>query len=39
MTNEDGIDERKVATKGTFKSYDTVFDFGVRFGTTRGIEG
>ena len=38
MGNEEGIDERKVSTKSTFKSYDTYF-FGLRFGTTRAIEG
>ena len=39
MRNEEGIDKRKIATKFTFKSYNTVFDFVVQFGTTCAIEG
>ena len=37
--NEEGIDKRKIAMKFKFKSYDTVFDFVVRFRTSCGIEG
>ena len=31
MRNEEGIGERKLATRLNFKRYDTVFDFVVRF--------
>ena len=37
MRNEEGIDNRKIATKFKFKCYDTEFDSVVRFGTTCGI--
>ena len=39
MSNEEGIDRSKLATKFNFKRYDTVFDYVVRFGKTCGIEG
>ena len=39
MKNEEGMDIRKTATKFNFKSYDTVFDFVMRFRTIYGIEG
>ena len=39
MTNEERNDERKVAIKFSFKAYETVSVFVVRFGTTCGIEG
>ena len=38
VRNEEGIGDRKVATKSNFKNYDTVFHFIVWFCATRVID-